>query len=243
MDEKQKAIDNAGHRQRVRERFKKNYGADMADYELLEFILTYTIPRRDVKPIAKALLRRFGNLGEILAASEEELSKIAWVKENSILLLKGIGAVWDKVSRIKIEESCPMALLTPEAIVDYCYANMAFSRIEEFRVIYFDNSRQYLGDEILWKGTINEVAVYPREIMEHCFSHKASRIVLIHNHPSDNIEPSSADIELTAKINHICRGVDIRLDDHIIIGKTGYYSFREHNIWHKIEKNSSSKTK
>lgn len=165
MDIKQKTIDNAGHRERVRERFKKSYGTDMADYELLEFILTYSIPRRDVKPIAKALLRRFGNLGEVLYANPDELAKIAWVKDSTILLLKGIAAVWQKISRIRVEESSGTALLTAEAVVDFCYAKMAFSDVEEVRVIYFDSARQYLDDEMLWRGTINQVVAYPREII------------------------------------------------------------------------------
>ena len=129
MDDQTKATDNAGHRLRVRERFKKSLGADMADYELLEFILTYSIPRRDVKPIAKALLRRFGNLGEVLSASPEELSEISWVKDSTILLLKGIGAVWQRISRLKLEENPRIALLSPDAVVDYCYANMAFADV------------------------------------------------------------------------------------------------------------------
>ncbi len=236
MDIEQKVIDNAGHRGRLRERFKKGYGEDMADYELLEFILTYSIPRRDVKPIAKALLRRFGNLGEVINADWDELAKIDWVKDSTILLLKGIGTVGNRISRIRVEESCGIALLTPEAVVDYCYANMAFVNIEEMRVIYFDNAQQYLDDEILWRGTINQVAAYPREIIKHCLSHNAARIILIHNHPSGNVEPSSADIELTAQINQACKNMQIKLDDHIILGRTGYYSFKEQGIWRKIDK-------
>ncbi len=234
MDIKQKTIDNAGHRERVRERFKKSYGTDMADYELLEFILTYSIPRRDVKPIAKALLRRFGNLGEVLYANPDELAKIAWVKDSTILLLKGIAAVWQKISRIRVEESSGTALLTAEAVVDFCYAKMAFSDVEEVRVIYFDSARQYLDDEMLWRGTINQVVAYPREIIRHCLSHNASRIILIHNHPSDNVEPSEEDIRLTTLVNKACRDMQISLDDHIILGRTGYYSFREHGAWDRI---------
>lgn len=231
MGTEQKTIDNAGHRTRVRERFKKNFGQDMADYELLEFILTYAIPRRDVKPIAKELLRRFGNLAEVLYAPYDELAKVAWVKENTILLLKGVASVWQKVSRIRVEESCGVALLTPEAIVDYCYDKMAFAEVEEMRVIYFDNARGYIDDELLWRGTIDQVAVYPREIIKHCLSHNAARVVLLHNHPSDNLEPSKEDMVITAKIAQACATMGIMVDDHIIIGKTGYYSFREQNVW------------
>lgn len=230
MDDQTKVTDNAGHRLRVRERFKKSLGSDMADYELLEFILTYSIPRRDVKPVAKALLRRFGNLGEILSASPEELSKVSWVKDSTILLLKGIGAVWQRISRLKLEENLHIALLTPDAVIDYCYTNMAFADVEEMRVMYFDAAQQYIDDELLWKGTIDQVAAYPREIVRHCLSHKASRIILVHNHPSDNLEPSKEDISLTQKIKEACQNFNIAVDDHIIIGKSGYYSFRSQKL-------------
>lgn len=237
----QKIADNSGHRQRMRERFAKSDGADMADYELLELLLMMAIPRRDVKPIAKELIRKFGSFAKVVNAPKDELQQIKWVKDNVYILLKTIAAAVKRVCHENLQDEQEISFLSDEALVEYCRATMAYAEIEELRVIYLDANLKMIGDELLQKGTLTSVSVFPREVVAHALSHNAAAIILVHNHPSDNVTPSVADQELTAKIYDACQLMDIKLQEHIIIGKTNYFSFVANGIMDNIRRNSAQR--
>lgn len=237
----QKISDNSGHRQRMRERFAKSEGADMADYELLELLLMMAIPRRDVKPIAKELIRKFGSFAKVINAPQEELQQIKWVKGNTYILLKVIAAAVKRICHENLQDKPEISFLSDEALVEYCRATMAYSEVEELRIIYLDASLKMIGDELLQKGSLTSVSVFPREVVSRALANKAAAIILVHNHPSDNVTPSRADQDLTAKIYDACQLMDIRLQEHIIIGKTNYFSFVASGIMESIRRNSAQR--
>lgn len=223
-------IDKQGHRQRVRKRFSYNNGDSMADYELLEFLLMYSIPRRDVKPIAKELLRRFGSFADIIYAPDSELMQVKWIKENSCSLFHLIAAAVKRVCLNKLKDNSAPLLLTTDAVVEYCRAALAYANVEELHVIFLDTSCRLISVDLLQKGTLTGVAISPREIVCMALDKKASGIILVHNHPSDNLVPSDDDIYVTGRVEQACDVFGIKLQDHIITGKTGYFSFRAHKM-------------
>ena len=223
----QKVLDNIGHRRRVRQRFWKNGGDDMADYELLEFVLMQAIPRRDVKPIAKELLRKFGSFAQVIYAPATELQQIAWVKESTCIQLKLIAAAVKRICREHLNETEAISLPNIDALIEYARAAMAYSPVEELRVVYLNAALRVIGDELIQKGTLTEVITSPRAIVTQALENKAAGIILIHNHPSDNTKPSHQDDILTSQIKDACNLMGITLHDHIITGRSNYYSYHE----------------
>lgn len=223
-------IDKQGHRQRVHKRFNCNNGEAMADYELLEFLLMYSIPRRDVKPIAKELLRRFGSFVDVIYASDSELMQTKWVKSNTCDLFHLIVATIKRVCLNKLHDNQMPLLVSVDAVIDYCRAALAYSEVEELHVIFLDASCRLISAELLQKGTLTGVSASPREIVRMALDKKATQVILVHNHPSDNLTPSDNDIYVTGRIEQACEVFGIKLQDHIIIGKTGYFSFRAHKM-------------
>lgn len=222
--------DTAGHRQRVKQRFLTDNGDNMADYELLEFVLMMAIPRRDVKPIAKELLRKFGSFANVIYADPQELTKVKWVKENTCVLFKLIAASIKRVCYQNLNESTMPFLLNTEAVVEYCRASLAYSEVEELHVIFLDSSMRLLDIELMQKGTITGVSVSPREVVKRAMDKKSSNIIMVHNHPSDNVMPSENDIYVTGRVNQACDLMGIKLQDHIIIGKSNFFSFLKHKM-------------
>ncbi|MBQ9236192.1 MAG: DNA repair protein RadC [Alphaproteobacteria bacterium] len=235
--DQQKALDNAGHRQRVRDRFIKTDGEDFADYELLELLLMMSIPRRDVKPIAKELLRKFGSFANVIYAPRDELTQINWIKDGTFVLFRAIVASVKKICREYMYEDNGISLLTPSSLIEYCRASMAYEDVEEVRAVYLDSQLKLLADELLQKGSLTSVSISPRDIIIGALKHKASSVILIHNHPSDNVVPSDADKFITKQIFEACRLINIDLQEHIIIGKTNYFSFAEHHIIDALRQN------
>ncbi len=235
-NELQKKLDNQGHRQRVKEKVVKDGVNNMADYELLEVLLMHAIPRRDVKPIAKELLRRFGSFAKVINAPLSELTKVNWVKKNTYILFQVIAAAVQRICRENLGDSNEISFLTDEALVDYCRATMAYAEVEQLRLIYLDADLKMIDDELLQKGTLSSVSVFPREIVAHALSKQAASIILVHNHPSDNVKPSMADKNLTEQIYRACKLMDIELQEHIIIGKTDYFSFAKSGILNDIRR-------
>lgn len=222
--------DKLGHRQRVKQRFLNDDGNNMADYELLEFLLMQAIPRRDVKPIAKELLRRFGSFAEVVFASPQELMKTKWVKDNVCVLFKLIAAAVKRICLQNLKDNSAPLLLNTEAVIEYCRATMAYAEVEELHVMFLDNSMQLLSVQLLQKGSLTGVAVSPREIIKTALEQKASNIIMVHNHPSDNIRPSENDIYVTGQVEKACDLMGIKLQDHIIIGKSDFFSFLKHKM-------------
>ena len=220
--------DYLGHRQRIRRRFLLGEGKDMADYELLELALTMAIPRRDVKPLAKTLIKKFGSFAGVVNASQNELAAVEGVKENTITMLKLIKAAALRTSWQNLNADDTPVINSFDSLVDYCRSAMAYGDIEEFRIIYLNTKLRLIGEETMQKGTINSVSIHPREVIKSAMEQKAAAIIMVHNHPSGDTTPSKADIEMTKAVARACRLVNITLLDHLIISRSSCYSFAEH---------------
>jgi DNA repair protein RadC len=213
-----------GHRDRLRARFIDAGERGLADYELLELVLFRSIPQRDVKPIAKALIARFGSFAEVLGASHERLMEVDGVGDSVSTDLKIIEAATIRMTRGALRDR-PM-LSSWADVLSYCRAAMAFAEREEFRLLFLDKRNALIADEVQGSGTVDHTPVYPREIVRRALELNATAIVLVHNHPSGDPTPSTADIRMTQEIIAISAPMGITVHDHIIIGRNGHASFR-----------------
>ncbi len=218
--------DYLGHRARLRDRFLNGGGKSMADYELLELLLTYAIPRRDVKPIAKDIVRKFGSLAGAAKASVPQLVEVNGVKENTAVLLKVIQEAARRFSWAELSATDAPIISNWDAMIDYCRTEMSHLDIEEFRIIFLDVKFRVIGEEVMQRGTINQVAIHPREVVKMAMEKKASALILVHNHPSGDVKPSRADVEITKQIKQALEAINISLLDHIIISKYDYASLK-----------------
>ena len=218
--------DYLGHRARLRDRFLNGGGKSMADYELLELLLTYAIPRRDVKPIAKGIVRKFGSLAGAAKASVPQLVEVNGVKENTAVLLKVIQEAARRFSWAELSATDAPVISNWDAMIDYCRTEMSHLDIEEFRIIFLDVKFRVIGEEVMQRGTINQVAIHPREVLKMAMEKKASALILVHNHPSGDVKPSRADVEITKQIKQALEAINILLLDHIIISKYDYTSLK-----------------
>ena len=215
---------HAGHRERLRERFLKGGAEAMPDYEMLELVLFAAVPRRDTKPLAKALIARFGSFAEVIAANRERLMEVEGVGEAVVNQLKIVEAAAQRLAKGKVIGR--PALSSWQALLDYCMAAMARNQTEEFRVLFLDRKNVLVADEVQSKGTVDHTPVYPREIVKRALEHGASAIILVHNHPSGDPTPSRADIELTREIAAAAKALKIAVHDHLVIGRGGHASFK-----------------
>ena len=215
---------NAGHRERLRARFLKGCAAAMPDYELLELVLFAALPRKDTKPLAKALLARFGSFAEVIAAPRERLREIPGVGDGVANQLKIVEAAAARLAQTRVIGR--PALSSWSALLDYCMAAMARAAAEEFRVLFLDRKNVLIADEVQARGTVDHAPVYPREIVKRALEHGASAIILVHNHPSGDPTPSKADIEMTREIAHAAKALKIAIHDHLVIGRGGHASFK-----------------
>jgi len=213
-----------GHRERLKARFRDTGPESLADYELLELILFQALPRRDTKPIAKALLARFGSFSEVLAAPEAQLLEVPGVGEGAAHHLKVVKAAAQRFARDPIRER-PL-LDSWKAVIDYCRAAMAYEAIEHFRILFLNKKNQLIADEVQQSGTVDHTPVYPREVVKRALELSATAIILVHNHPSGDPTPSSADIQMTKQVIDIAKPLGIAVHDHIVVGKTGHVSLR-----------------
>lgn len=213
-----------GHRERLRGRFLKAGGEALADYELLELVLFRAIPRRDVKPLAKALLARFGSFAGVVSARPERLREIEGLGEAAVIELKIVAEAAKRFVKVKIE-SRP-ALGSFSAVLDYCRTAMAYLDREEFRILFLDKKNQLIADEVQSTGTIDHAPVYPREVMRRAFELNATAMILIHNHPSGDPTPSQTDIQLTKQIATLGKSLNVAVHDHLIIGREGFASLK-----------------
>jgi DNA repair protein RadC len=221
---KEEAAHYLGHRQRLRDRFMESGASALADYELLELVLFRAIPRRDVKPLAKALIKRFGSFAETAAARPERLREIEGLGEAAIIEIKLAEAVATRLARGKIEARQTLSSFID--VLDYCRTAMAYADREEFRVLFLDKRNALIADEVQGVGTIDHTPVYPREIIRRALELGASALILAHNHPSGDPTPSAADIRMTKDIVAIAEPFGITVHDHLIVGKHGQTSFR-----------------
>lgn len=215
---------HSGHRDRLRQRFLQSGAAAFQDYELLEMVLFAAIPRRDVKPIAKQLLKEFGSLSAVMGASVAELQKVRGLSENSAVLLKIVQALAARMLRGDIEKK-PI-LSSWQKLIDYCYVAMAHEKREHFRVLFLNRKNQLMADEVQQVGTVDHTPVYPREIVKRALELGATAMILVHNHPSGDPTPSDSDIVMTEEIIRAAASLDILVHDHLIISKSGHVSFK-----------------
>ena len=213
-----------GHRQRLRGRFL-SAGADaLADYELLELLLFGTIPRRDTKPIAKALIHRFGSFAGVVNASPEALAQLPNVGAAAVV---GIKTVQAAVHRVLREEVRGRPVLKDwRRVLDYCRALMGHEPTEQFRLLFLDSKNALIADELQQTGTVNHTPVYPREVVKRALELGALAIIMVHNHPSGDPAPSRADIDMTREVAKAAASVGIQLHDHLIIGRTEHASLK-----------------
>ncbi len=225
---------HAGHRERLRERARTAGLTTLPDYELLELFLFRSQPHVDVKPIAKALLARFGSLSAVLAASVEELMTVR--AEDSRGRMKGVGAetaldlaaLHEVSRRVAREPAAKRPVISSwTALVAYVRVALQHEPREQFRVLYLDKKNQLILDEILNRGTIDHAPVYPREVVRRALEVSAGAIILVHNHPSGDPTPSRADIQMTKQIVQAASSLSVEVHDHLIVGREGVSSFRQ----------------
>lgn len=213
-----------GHRQRLRDRFMGAGEAALADYEMLELLLFRAIARRDVKPLAKALIARFGSYAETVAARPERLREVEGLSESAIVEIKLVEAAAKRLARGALQKRPVLSSFME--VLDYCRTAMAFSEREEFRILFLDKRNALIADEIQGVGTIDHTPVYPREIIRRALELGSSALILAHNHPSGDPTPSAADIRMTKDIAAIAQPFGITVHDHLIVGRHGHSSFR-----------------
>jgi DNA repair protein RadC len=214
-----------GHRERLKARFRDGRGEGLPDYELLELILYLALPRRDTKPIAKALLAKFGSFSEVLAAPEARLAEVAGVGEAAIHVLKLMQASAQRFARDAV--ATRPILDRWSTVIDYCRSTMAFEAVEQFRILFLDKKNALIADEVQQTGTVDHTPVYPREVVKRALEVGATALILVHNHPSGDPTPSSADIAMTRQVVDVAKPLGIAVHDHIVVGKTGHSSFKD----------------
>lgn len=222
-----------GHRGRLRERFSQTGFKGFKDYEALELMLFYAIPRRDVKPIAKDLISRFGSLQGVLEASTEALSAVKGISEGVAIYLKALQEFSALYLRGRVRGKAHV-VSSAGALLDYCRTAMAGNRDEQFRAVFLNAQNEVMLDEVISEGTVSQSVVHPRKVMERALFHNATALIFVHNHPGGSCRPSREDKLITAELVRVARGLDITVHDHIIICKEGYYSFRERGEMPKV---------
>lgn len=224
MSEKAETPHYLGHRQRLRDRFVESGPEAMPDYELLELLLTTIVPRRDVKRLAKDMIKTFGSFAEVLGAPIQRLTEFDGVGEIAAVNLKVIAAAAGRMAKGAVAER-PL-LSSWSQVIEYCRATMAFSDVESFRVLFLDKRNALIREEVQQTGTVDHTPVYPREIVKRALELSATALILVHNHPSGDPTPSQPDIRMTREIVTIAKPLGISVHDHIIVGKNGHASLK-----------------
>ncbi|MBS0125654.1 RadC family protein [Thetidibacter halocola] len=216
------------HRARLRERFMVGGADALPDYEMLELVLFRAIPRRDIKPLARALLERFGDFNGVLSAPPPRLAEVAGVGDAVVTELKIVEAAAHRLARSKVLRRPVVS--SWDALLQYCQTAMAHADIEQFRILFLDRKNVLIADEAQARGTVDHVPVYPREVIKRALELNASAIILVHNHPSGDPTPSAADIDMTQQIQMAADTMGITLHDHLVIGKSRELSFRAEGL-------------
>jgi DNA repair protein RadC len=213
-----------GHRERLRARLREAGEAAIADYELLELALFRAIPRRDVKPLAKALIARFGSFAETIAAAPERLAEVDGMGESAITEFKIIEAGARRFAKGAAKKRLPIGSWSE--VIDYCRTAIGFADREEFHVLFLDKRNNLIADEKFGAGTVDHTPVYPREVVRRALELAATAIVLVHNHPSGDPAPSAADVKMTLDIIAIGAPLGVNVHDHLIVGRQGHASLK-----------------
>jgi DNA repair protein RadC len=213
-----------GHRERLRERFHGAGPDALSDYELLEMVLFTAQPRRDMKPLAKTLLKKFGSFAEAIHAPDARLREIDGIGEATISQIKLIAAAASRIAKGQLKQRTMLSSWND--VIDYCRTSMAFADKEQFRILFLDKRNQLISEEVQQIGTVDHTPVYPREVIKRALELSATAIILVHNHPSGDPTPSQADIQMTKAIIDIAGPLGISVHDHLIVGKHGHASMK-----------------
>jgi len=223
-DETREIHHGSGHRARLRTRLLSGGEGALADHEVVEYLLMTAIPRKDVKPLAKSLLGRFGGLAGVFNADAAALAQHPGMGETSAAALKIVALAARRLARTGVQDQPVLA--SWQALIDYLTIDMAHLKHERVRVLYLDTKNRLISDEVLSEGSLDEAAIHPREVVKKALDLGSAAMIIVHNHPSGSPEPSRADIALTNRIAEAGRLLGIALHDHVIIGKEGHASFR-----------------
>jgi len=216
--------DNSGHRARLRKRLNEGGSDALLDHELIEYLLALAIPRRDTKPLAKALLAEFGGIGGLLSADGESLARVKGMGETSVAAIKIAHAV--ALRLLRAEVAARPVLSNWQALLDYLRADMAHHTHERVRVLHLNTRNMLIRDELVSEGSVDEAAVYVREVIKRAMDLGSAAIILVHNHPSGDPAPSRADIDITRNMVEAGKRMGIAVHDHIIMGTSGHSSLR-----------------
>ncbi len=216
--------DHAGHRARLRQRLIEQGGNGLLDYELVEYLLALALPRRDTKPLAKSLLTEFGRLGGLFSADAEALMRLKRMGETTAAAIKIVQAT--ALRLLQVEATAQPVLASWQALLDYLHADMAHGGVERVRVLHLNTRNMLIRDEVISTGSVDEAALYVREVIRRAIDLGSAGIILVHNHPSGDPSPSRADIDITRKIVEAGKRFNIALHDHIIVGASGHSSLR-----------------
>jgi len=217
-----------GHRERLRDRLIEGGSDALADYEVLEFVLFGARRKGDTKPLAKALIKRFGSLPAVLNADPSALMQVPGIGRHSVGVIKIAAVAAKRMARAQVREQ--PVLGSWSALIDYLAIDMAHLTRERVRVLYLDSKNRLVKDEHISEGTIDEASVHPREVIHHALDSGASGLILVHNHPSGSPEPGKADIQLTHRVAEAGRLVGVTLHDHVIVGSEGHVSLRSRGL-------------
>ncbi len=224
LQEAEAKPDYVGHRERLRARLLEGGTGALADYELLEFLLYSARPRGDTKPLAKALIQRFGSLAGVLGAERDALLAVPGMGDASAAALLAVREAALRMLRGELGKR--PVISSWQHLVDYCTAASGFAENEEFRVLFLDRKNALIADERQQRGTVDHVPVYPREVVKRALDLAASAIIMVHNHPSGDTTPSKADIEMTRAVVAALAAVGIAMHDHVVIGRGRHTSFK-----------------
>jgi DNA repair protein RadC len=213
-----------GHRARLRERLLQAGSEAIADYELVELVLFRAIPRRDVKPLAKGLIARFGSFAEAIAAEPARLAEVEGMSQGAIAEFKIVEAGAKRFAKGVARKRLPVGSFS--AVIDYCRTAMAFDAREEFRVLFLDRKNGLIADESQGLGTVDQTPVYPREVVRRALELSATAVILVHNHPSGDPTPSAQDVKMTLDIIAVAQPLGVAVHDHIIVGRDGHASLK-----------------
>ncbi|GGD76221.1 RadC family protein [Croceicoccus mobilis] len=220
--------DPRGHRARLRERLLSGGIDALGDHEVVEYLLMTAIPRKDVKPIARTLLQRFGGLPGVFNADRKALADHPGMGETSAAALKIVGVAARRMARAQVQDQ--PVLGSWQALIDYLSIDMAHLTVERVRVLYLNAQNRLIRDEHVGDGSLDEAAIHPREVIKRAMDLGAAALILVHNHPSGNPEPSRADIQITNRIAEAGRLLGITVHDHIIVGRGSHVSLRSKGL-------------
>ncbi|MEK7342425.1 MAG: DNA repair protein RadC [Pseudomonadota bacterium] len=224
QEDRKAAHDGAGHRARLRQKLAEAGGEALHDHELIEYLLALAIPRRDTKPLAKELLRRFGGIGGLMAADWQAIAKVPGMGDTSVAAIKIVQATALRMLRNEVAER--PVLGSWQALLDYLRADMAHLSIERVRVLHLNSRNMLIRDDHMGDGSIDQAAIYTREVIRRAIDLGSAALILVHNHPSGSPEPSRQDIDITRQIIDAGKRLGIAVHDHVIIAAQGHVSLR-----------------